>query len=206
MQTDWAGENLQVIRTLMERASLYRRALAPIMLTLGALGLAGGVLGHLLDWNNNARFVGFWFAFAVLALAAAFLLARRQALKAEEPFWSPPTRRVALALLPALVMGGTFGVAMITQGAGDSVKTSLIALWLMMYGTGLLAAGFFVRRGIKLLGWVFLILGGFLLLFVHWVPVLANLSVHLLMGGTFGGLHLAYGIYLRFTEASPDPA
>ena len=89
MQTDWAGENLQVIRTLMERASLYRRALAPIMLTLGALGLAGGVLGHLLDWNNNARFVGFWFAFAVLALAAAFLLARRQALKAEEPFWSP---------------------------------------------------------------------------------------------------------------------
>ena len=42
MQTDWAGENLQVIRTLMERASLYRRALAPIMLTLGALGLGDG--------------------------------------------------------------------------------------------------------------------------------------------------------------------
>ena len=31
MQTDWASENLQVIRTLMERGAVYRRALAPVM-------------------------------------------------------------------------------------------------------------------------------------------------------------------------------
>ena len=31
MEPNWAAEHLQVIRTLMERSALYRRALAPIM-------------------------------------------------------------------------------------------------------------------------------------------------------------------------------
>ena len=30
MEPNWAGEHLQVIRTLMERSALYRRALAPV--------------------------------------------------------------------------------------------------------------------------------------------------------------------------------
>ena len=37
--TDWAAENLQVIRTLMERSSIYRRALAPLMVVAGLGGL-----------------------------------------------------------------------------------------------------------------------------------------------------------------------
>ena len=45
MQTDWASENLQVIRTLMERSAVYRRALAPVMGLVGATGIAAGVLG-----------------------------------------------------------------------------------------------------------------------------------------------------------------
>jgi hypothetical protein len=36
MDTNWAAEHLQTIRTLMERSALYRRALAPIMLCAGA--------------------------------------------------------------------------------------------------------------------------------------------------------------------------
>jgi len=38
MDTNWAAENLQVIRTLMERSTLYRRALAPVMLVSGLIG------------------------------------------------------------------------------------------------------------------------------------------------------------------------
>ena len=32
MESGWATDHLQVIRTLMERAALYRRALAPTRL------------------------------------------------------------------------------------------------------------------------------------------------------------------------------
>ena len=35
METNWAAEQLQTIRTLMERSAVYRRALAPIMLFAG---------------------------------------------------------------------------------------------------------------------------------------------------------------------------
>ena len=44
MEPHSAAADLQVIRTLMERSALYRRALAPIMMLAGVMGLAGGVL------------------------------------------------------------------------------------------------------------------------------------------------------------------
>ena len=50
MESNWAAEHLQTIRTLMERSAIYRRALAPIMLFAGLTGLgndgAGIVPGH----------------------------------------------------------------------------------------------------------------------------------------------------------------
>ena len=45
MNDDWAAEHLQTIRTLMERAALYRRALAPIATYAGAMGILGGIAG-----------------------------------------------------------------------------------------------------------------------------------------------------------------
>ena len=45
MKPDWAEENLQTIRTLMERSAVYRRALAPIMLFAGAVGAAAAIIG-----------------------------------------------------------------------------------------------------------------------------------------------------------------
>src|SRR5512140_9307 len=110
MESNWAAEHLQVIRTLMERSALYRRALAPIMIYSGVLGSAGGVLGWALHINSARGFVGFWAGVGVLALVGSFLLVRRQALKEAEPFWSPPTRRVAQGLLPPLFAGSVAGL------------------------------------------------------------------------------------------------
>ena len=56
-------------------------------------------------------------------------------------------------------------------------------------------------RGIKLFGWVFILIGcGLLLSMLSETLLKREASVHLVMGGVFGGLHLAYGIYLYFTE------
>jgi hypothetical protein len=45
MESNWAAEQLQTIRTLMERSAVYRRALAPIMLFAGLTGLVTMGLG-----------------------------------------------------------------------------------------------------------------------------------------------------------------
>ena len=105
MQTDWASENLQVIRTLMERSAVYRRALAPVMGLVGLTGIAAGVLGAALDFNTSRHFAVYWAVVALVCLTESFLLIRRQAVKELEPFWSPPTRRVAQAVAPAFFMG-----------------------------------------------------------------------------------------------------
>src|SRR5437867_8540760 len=105
MESDWAAENLRVIRTLMERSAIYRRALAPMMLLAGSVGMSAAVLGWFARIESARAFVGYWLVVAVLTMAGSFLLLRRQALRDGEPLWSPPTRRVTQALLPALVSG-----------------------------------------------------------------------------------------------------
>jgi hypothetical protein len=206
MKPNWAEENLQTIRTLMERSALYRRALAPIMILAGVLGLAGGVIGWRSNLVTNTGFLLFWLGVATLSLAGALLLVRRQALKDGEPFWSPPARRVAQALLPAFTVG--LMVAGFIVGLGgfkDTDNTGLqllvILLWTWLYGCAAHSAGFFMPRGVRLLGWIFIVIGGVLLAALC-LPdnPLVGVPPHLLMGGVFGVLHLAYGLYLYATK------
>src|SRR6188474_3257289 len=105
MESNWAADHLQVIRTLMERSSVYRRALAPVMIYNGCLGLAAAGLGLLLRVFSPQGFISFWAGVALLGLIGSLLLIRRQSMRDNEPFWSPPTRRVTQALLPPIAAG-----------------------------------------------------------------------------------------------------
>jgi hypothetical protein len=201
MDPNWAADHLQVIRTLMERSAVYRRAMAPLMTFTGIVGLAAGAAGAMIDVADARIFVVFWSLVALIALGGSLVLVRRQALKDQEPFWSPPTRRVAQAMVPPLLAGACLGG--FSLGAERAVFPAgyLPILWMCLYGCALCGAGFFMVRGIKLLGWLFLLLGLGLGGVSFFQPGLLNLSAgNFLMMGAFGGLHLAYGIYLFFTE------
>lgn len=201
MNENWAAENLQTIRTLMERSAVYRRALAPVMILTGAVGLAAGAVGWFARFGSSRTFILFWFAVAAVALVGSFVVIRRQALRDHEPFWSSPTRRVAQAMLPCLFIGLIAGLLLAVVVDEEDLTWAVIPLWMALYGAALHAAGFFMPRGIKVLGWVF-ILGGTLLLLgiIVFGDSLEFRYTHPVMGGFFGGLHLAYGIYLHFTE------
>jgi hypothetical protein len=200
METNWASEHLQVIRTLMERTALYRRALAPIMLVTGAIGLAGALVPCFVQLHSNRAFALLWLGVSVLALTASYLLVRRQALKAAEPFWSLPTRRVTQALLPAFVIGLAAGLWLLVRPGPDAAWL-VGPLWAVAYGWALHGAGFFMPRGIRLFGWLFVLAG----CAWFWLASLntawrATEAAHYGMGLLFGVAHLAYGAYLHFTE------
>src|SRR5690242_8662716 len=110
MEPNWAAEHLQTIRTLMERSALYRRALAPIFTFVGAAGIVAAIVGWL-KVESIAAFGVYWMAVSLVAIAGALMLVRSQALKHGEKFWSPPTRRIAQAILPALLIGLVLGIA-----------------------------------------------------------------------------------------------
>jgi hypothetical protein len=202
MESNWAAENLQTIRTLMERSAVYRRALAPVMTYAGVVGIIGGAAGQLLGMTNGGVSVVYWMLVSLVAISGAFLLVRRQALKSRGPFWSPPTRRIAQAMFPPLLIGCVVGVVMASVSIGAPTGSSdllvLMPGWCLLYGLALNAAGFFMPRGIRLFGWFFIIAGlGLLFGLVR----TQAFSPHLLMGVLFGCSHLAYGIYLYFTES-----
>jgi len=200
MSAQWAEENLNTIRTLMERASVYRRALAPVAIAVGVLGMAAAGLAEGMGLTGQNNFAGYWLGVGVVTVLAALLLVRRQALQADEEFWSPPTRRVAQVMAPLLLAGLGFGVLEILN-TGDRDSIRLIALWMVLYGGALHAAGFFMQRGLKLVGWVFVISGS-ICLYLHTmgdVKWLGEANSNWVMGWAFGANHLAYGLYLKLT-------
>ena len=92
-------------------------------------------------------------------------------------------------------MGGAAWISPMTSAIADSTRTA---------GGGTLslhAAGFFMPRGIRWFGWGVVLAGLFLLGAMVWTDFSAwNVSPHVVMGVIFGASHLAYGIYLYFTE------
>jgi hypothetical protein len=199
MKPDWAEENLQTIRTLMERSAVYRRALAPIMIFAGLLGIAAAALGLSCHLETMRAFGTLWLGTAVVVVAGAFLITRWQAIRDKENFWSPPTRHVGQALLPPLFAGMFLGFAFTFVGLTSPVILTFI--WLFFYGCALHSAGFFMPHGMKWFGWLFIVSAcAFLLLLVLVVPPTVEISTHWLMGFFFGVLHLVYGAYLYLTE------
>jgi hypothetical protein len=201
METDWAAKNLQVIRTLMERGAVYRRALAPVMGAIGLTGVVAAGVAGMLDLRAPRSLAAFWMGVASLCLAEAFWLIRCQALKDSELFWSPPTRRVVQAASPAFFAGFAAGLIFLVIGPGGPLAIWLLVPgWMALYGCALHAAGFFMPRGFKLFGWAFIGVGcllGAALCLIGPPPVI---GVNWAMGALFGAPHLAYGVYLYFTE------
>jgi hypothetical protein len=204
-----AGQHLEVIRTLMERSAIYRRALAPTMLMLGILGILGGAMGF---WFLSDRlFAFYWMGIGVIGLGGSYFQMRRQALSDQEGFWSPPTKRVTQALLPALMVGAVFGLISpkIPTLLGSSHPPSLLEansewwlppMWMLLYGCAIHAAGFFMPRGFKLFGWSYIAAGAFVLGVLSRLEYSPLKWAHLVMAVAFGLPHLAYGIYLNITE------
>lgn len=206
-ESEWATEQLQVIRTLMERSALYRRTLAPVMLFLGILGITAAYAGDKLrhqHFDIMPRFGELWLCTAIAAVAGAFLITRWQALKANESFWSPPLRCVAQAAFPPMLAGLLAGLAITFLGTGNINR--LVFLWILLYGCAMHAAGFYVPRGMRLFGWMYIIAACLLLALFNAAPAVAEQNMHWFMGFFFGVLQLAYGIYLFFTEKGSNAA
>ncbi len=205
MDPKWAANRLEQIRLLMDRSASYRRALAPTTLVTGSIGVIAAGLGWTWGVADLKQFVVYWFTTAGVTLLISLLMIRRQALQTQEPFWSLPTRRVAEAMFPPFLMGLLVGLLAYQIEAPDLLFSwTLPSVWMILYGCGLHSAGFFMPRGIKLFGIGFIITGSASLMgLLAPVPdrVLPSLHhAHLIMGASFGVLHLLYGTYLYLTE------
>lgn len=205
MKSDQAHDTLITIRTLMERASIYRRTLAPIMLYVGTLGVLGAALGIGLHIERMNVFAILWLGIAATAVSGAFIIARGQAVKANEQFWSAPTKRVTRGLVLPLACGAFFSLLILFRGE-EHMRWLFVYPNIFFYGCAMHSAGFFMPPVTRKLAWTFCLLGAATLVVL---PMLPGLKLddsrvdHVVMGFFFGVLHLAYGIYLSITKEPP---
>lgn len=198
MNSNEAAQHLEVIRTLMERSSVYRLALAPPMVLAGNMGTLGALIALRMKIESGPKFALFWMGVCLVTVIGSLLLIRRQAVRAGEEVWSTPARRVAFSALPCLVLGGVSGW-IVHLSNGTALRGA--SLWLGFYGCALHAAGFFTVRGMRLMGWILILIALLgLLIDSGLMPLTLKSPGNFMMGLGFGISHLAYGAYLKSTE------
>lgn len=187
----------------MERTAIYRRALAPISLVAGSIGVLSGALAWRFRIEEPRSFILWWIGTGVLGAGIGFFQIRSQALRDQEAIFSPPTRRVVQAMSPTFISGVIISLVFLALDLSHNVGVAILPIiWMLFFGSALHSAGFFMQRGIRLLGWIFIASA------IVDLVLLVNLedlrhstkASHFIMATVFGGYNLAYCLYLYVTE------
>ena len=190
-----AAAHLKTIRSLMERATVYRAISAPGAVVAGVLSLL--VCGWLLRQDTSQRigpigFVWLWTGILVVVAALNLWLIYRNARMRGDRFGSAGMKMALRAVAPPLAAGFTLGFLSATR---SSNYTDIVSFWILFYGLGLLAMSSFAPRSLLALGGGFLICG--LLAFFPWIRSIDGRDWHAaihFMSIAFGGLHLIYAV------------
>ena len=104
-------------------------------------------------------------------------------------------------MAPMLAVGLGLGLLELFQTPMDRNGIRLAAIWMILYGGALHSAGFFMQRGLSLLGWIFVFIGIICLFISEFGETswLVDSQAHWVMGWAFGVNNLAYGVYLKLT-------
>jgi hypothetical protein len=178
-----AEENLQFIRRTMERSSTFTAVPGLGGAGMGAVGLAAAILAA--SQRSADRSLAIWLLAAAIALGIGVTSTWLKAVRSGVPLAGAVGRRFAMSLAAPLIAGAalTWGVWM----KGD--RALIPAVWLLLYGTGVLAGGVFSVAAVRLLGAAFMALG---IAALVTPPAWGNVW----LGMGFGGLQLVFGLYI----------
>lgn len=188
-----AAEQLRTIRSLMERATVYRAISAPAALVAGVLSVGLSWWQGVMGWGAelaSERFTKEWMMVLLVVSLLNVGMLWRSARGRGEPFVSAGMKLALGALVPPLVAGFVLGLLAAEAAPLDPVQVS--SFWILFYGLALRATGSFAPRSMQRLGLAFFVAG--LLSFLPSVRQLAGpvAAPLLFMSLTFGLFHLVY--------------
>jgi len=200
-----AEKHLRVIRTLMERATVYRAISAPTALIGGLIAvaltltiwirerhwaqLAPEVMRHI----STRGFAALWLGALALVLALNSFFVWREAKRDGRPFISPAMKLALRSILPCLIFPAATTFWFFYDGYEFDNELLLVRLWIGFYGLALIATQHFAPRSLVLLGWAFLITAAAMMVASRQLEYYASpLVPNLAMGITFGLYHLIY--------------
>ena len=178
-----AMANLEFIRDTMASATAFTAVPGWGMAATGVTALGAAVLAS--REPSTRAWLAVWMVEAVVGLLLGSATMALKARAAATSLLTGSGRKFALSLLPALAVGAVFTVVLYQNG----LAALLPGAWLLLYGTGVLAAGAFSVSAVPAMGLGFLVLG-----------TAATLGPtpwgNALLAAGFGGLHIAFGVVI----------
>lgn len=178
-----AMDNLRFIRETMERAASFTAVPG-----WGAIfmGLTALVASFIAAQQSYARpWLETWIVEALVALLIGGWAMDRKARRQETTLLSGPARKFILGLTPPILVGALLTFVFYRAGMMRDVP----AMWLMLYGTGVVTGGAFSVRIVPLMGVSFIVLGA--------VAIFSPGSLgNYYMAAGFGLLHIIFGFII----------
>ena len=201
---DWerskAEEDLRVIRSLMERATVYRAISAPAALVAGFLSIFAAAAIYLNGQTGINRlaqgraFAAIWLIVLILAVAANAFFIWREAKKDRRAFISSGMKLSLRAITPNLLIPAVVTLWFLVSGYKGATEQELVVVWIAFYGLALLSTALFAPRSLVCLGWAFLLTALALPALKNVVGDLPANLANVAMGITFGLYHLIYAV------------
>jgi hypothetical protein len=178
-----AMDDLRFIRQTMERAGSFTAVPGWGGVLLGVTALIAALVAS--RQAETERWLAVWILAAFVSVAIAGWAVAAKAKRAGLPLRSGPGRKFVLSFLPPVAAGVVLTFALSAAGAEEMIP----ALWLLLYGAGVVTAGTFSVRVVPVMGVCFMLMGAAaLLLPASWGD--------LIMAAGFGGLHIVFGLII----------
>ena len=177
-----ALDDLCYIRETMERSSAFTATSGGGQILMGTTAIAAAAIAA--RQPTPGKWLAVWIAEAAFAVTIALVAMSRKARRAGLPLTSGPGRKFALGFLPCLVVAILLTIAFAHLG----LTPLMPALWLLLYGAGVITGGAFSIPLLPAMGTSFLAVGTLTL----FIP--ARGDAFMALG--FGGLHILFGFLI----------
>jgi len=174
------ADDLRFIRDTMERSAAFTAVSGWGQIVLGCTALAAAALAA--RQTSSFAWLRVWLGEGLQAVAIGLLACTWKANRRGLPLFSGPARKVALGLAPPLVAGAFLTFLLFRAG----LESALPAVWLLLYGAGIMTGGAFSVSIVPVMGLCFMLLGGLAAL----GPAAAG---NWFLAAGFGGLHIVFG-------------
>ncbi|HMJ19295.1 MAG TPA: hypothetical protein VK478_12965 [Gemmatimonadaceae bacterium] len=176
-----AMDNLAFIRDTMEAAGSFTAVSGWGMVAVGLIATVAASVAAAQQTEVRSLYV--WIVAAVLAPVVMLWAIVRKARRAHVPLLSGPGRKFVLSFSPPILVGALLTIVLYRAGLVGMIP----GMWLLLYGTAVVAGGAFSVKIVPVMGFCFM-LAGTLALFA---PQSWN---DWIMAAAFGGLHIGFGI------------
>lgn len=178
-----AMDNLAFIRNTMEAAGSFTAVSGWGTVAVGIVAIVVAIGASMAPTRTAG--LATWLVLAVLSPLFMIWAMVRKARNAGMPLLSGPGRKFVLSFSPPMMVGALLTLVLYRAGMLDLIP----GVWLLLYGTAVVAGGAFSVRIVPVMGMCFMAAGVVSL----FSPPSWN---DWILGAAFGGLHIAFGILI----------